>query len=137
MNELVTCRNLTKRYGSKFALNNVSLSIESGKIVGLLGPNGSGKTTLIKILNQLITPTSGEVLIGGSPLTVETKAKISYLPDRMCLGNWMHVADAIVSSLIFTQTLTAAARRICSTSCISVPPTPSVPCPRARRKSCS
>ncbi len=95
MNELVTCRNLTKRYGSKFALNNVSLSIESGKIVGLLGPNGSGKTTLIKILNQLITPTSGEVLIGGSPLTVETKAKISYLPDRMCLGNWMHVADAI------------------------------------------
>lgn len=95
MNELVTCRNLTKRYGSKFALNNVSLSIESGKIVGLLGPNGSGKTTLIKILNQLITPTSGEVLIGGSPLTVETKAMISYLPDRMCLGNWMHVADAI------------------------------------------
>lgn len=95
MNQLVTCKNLTKRYGSKLALDNVSLSLDSGKIIGLLGPNGSGKTTLIKILNQLISPTSGEVLVAGNPLCVQTKSLISYLPDRMYLGNWMQVSDAI------------------------------------------
>lgn len=95
MNQLVTCKNLTKRYGSKLALDNVSLSLESGKIIGLLGPNGSGKTTLIKILNQLTSPTSGEVLVAGNPLCVQTKSLISYLPDRMYLGNWMLVSDAI------------------------------------------
>lgn len=95
MNQLVTCKNLTKRYGSKLALDNVSLSLESGKIIGLLGPNGSGKTTLIKILNQLTSPTSGEVLVAGNPLCVQTKSLISYLPDRMYLGNWMQVSDAI------------------------------------------
>lgn len=95
MNQLVTCKNLTKRYGSKLALDNVSLSLESGKIIGLLGPNGSGKTTLLKILNQLTIPTSGEVLVAGNPLCVQTKSLISYLPDRMYLGNWMQVSDAI------------------------------------------
>lgn len=95
MKELVTCKNLTKQYGSKLALNNISLSLEPGKIIGLLGPNGSGKTTLIKILNQLTFPTSGEVLIAGNPLSVTTKSLISYLPDRMYLGNWMHVSDAL------------------------------------------
>lgn len=95
MNQLVTCKNLTKRYGSKLALDNVSLSLESGKIIGLLGPNGSGKTTLIKILNQLTSPTSGEVLVAGNPLCVQTKSLISYLPDRMYLSNWMQVSDAI------------------------------------------
>lgn len=95
MNQLVTCKNLTKRYGSKLALDNVSLSLESGKIIGLLGPNGSGKTTLIKILNQLTSPTSGELLVAGNPLCVQTKSLISYLPDRMYLGNWMQVSDAI------------------------------------------
>ncbi len=95
MKELVTCKNLTKQYGSKLALNNINLSLEPGKIIGLLGPNGSGKTTLIKILNQLTFPTSGEVLIAGNPLSVTTKSLISYLPDRMYLGNWMHVSDAL------------------------------------------
>lgn len=95
MNKLVTCKNLTKRYGSKLALDNVSLSLESGKIIGLLGPNGSGKTTLIKILNQLTSPTSGEILVAGTPLCVQTKSLISYLPDRMYLGNWMQVSDAL------------------------------------------
>lgn len=95
MSELLTCRGLTRRFGSRCALNNVDLSLESGKIIGLLGPNGSGKTTLIKIVNQLLAPTSGEVLVAGSPLSVKTKAMISYLPDRMYLGNWMHVSDAV------------------------------------------
>ena len=82
------------------ALNNLSLSIESGKIIGLLGPNGAGKTTLIKIINGLLTPTSGEITIDGDAPGVRTKAKVSYLPDVNYLYRWMTV-EQIVS--MFTE----------------------------------
>lgn len=77
------------------ALNSVDLSIESGKIIGLLGPNGSGKTTLIKIINGLLTPTSGTVTIDGDLPGIATKAKISYLPDNNYLNSWMTVGQIV------------------------------------------
>ncbi len=95
MSELLTCRNLTKNYGGLVALNNVNLEIKSGKIIGLLGPNGSGKTTLIKILNGLLTPTSGEILINGFRPGVESKKMVSYLPDNSYLNSWMTVEQIV------------------------------------------
>ncbi len=82
---LLQCNHLSKNYGSHCALENISLSIEKGQIVGLLGPNGSGKTTFIKILNGLLTPTSGEILIHGEAPSPKTKSVVSYLPDRTYL----------------------------------------------------
>lgn len=95
MSELVSCKNLTKNYGSKTALNDISFTLESGKIVGLLGPNGSGKTTLIKLLNGLLTPTKGEILIDGKQIGVETKKIVSYLPDNSYLNSWMTVKQIV------------------------------------------
>lgn len=95
MSELLTCRNLTKNYGGLIALNNISLKVESGKIIGLLGPNGSGKTTFIKIINGLLTPTSGEVLINGNKPGVETKKQVAYLPDNSYLNSWMTVEQIV------------------------------------------
>ena len=89
------CKALTKRYGGKSALEGVDLAIEPGRIVGLLGPNGSGKTTLIKLANGLLTPTSGEILIDGKAPSPETKAIVSYLPDRNALPDWMTVAQTV------------------------------------------
>ena len=95
MSEVVRCQGLTKKYGGLIALNSVDLSIESGKIIGLLGPNGSGKTTLIKIINGLLTPTSGTVTIDGDLPGIATKAKISYLPDNHYLNSWMTVGQIV------------------------------------------
>ena len=89
------CKALTKRYGGKSALEGVELSIEPGRIVGLLGPNGSGKTTLIKLATGLHTPTSGEILSDGKAPSPETKAIVSYLPDRNALPDWMTVAQTV------------------------------------------
>lgn len=87
MNELIEITGLTKAYDANHvAVNNVSLTLPRGKIVGLLGPNGSGKTTLIKRLNGLLTPTQGSIRIGGQPVGVETKAHVAYLPDRTYLS---------------------------------------------------
>ena len=83
------CKNLCKRYGSVQALDNVSFTVEPGRVVGLLGPNGSGKTTLIKLANGLLTPTGGELLINGQKPGKTTRAQVSYLPDRPCLPEWM------------------------------------------------
>ena len=83
------CKSLCKRYGNVQALDNVSFSIEPGRVVGLLGPNGSGKTTLIKLANGLLTPTGGELLINGQKPGKATRALVSYLPDRPCLPEWM------------------------------------------------
>ena len=94
MNEtLVSCAALTKRYGSKTALQGVNLELGRGRIVGLLGPNGSGKTTLIKILCGLLQPTEGAVLVDGQPVGPYTKSIISYLPDRMYFADWMKATD--------------------------------------------
>ena len=95
MSELLRCEELTKQYSKTTALNGVSFTLESGKIVGLLGPNGSGKTTLIKILNGLLTPTTGEVYIDGEKPGPSTKAKVAYLPDNIYLNTWMTVEQIV------------------------------------------
>lgn len=95
MSEIVRCEHVTKRFGDKYALNDLSLTVDSGKIVGLLGPNGAGKTTLIKILNGLLTPTEGEVLIDGMKPGVQTKFMVSYLPDVEYLYHWMTVEQIV------------------------------------------
>lgn len=90
---LLEFTNVTKSYGNKQALSNVNFTLERGKIVGLLGPNGSGKTTIMKLINGLIQPTSGTVLINGAAPGIESKKAISFLPDRTYLNNWMKVRD--------------------------------------------
>lgn len=80
---------LTKRFGDLTALDAVSVSLEKGQIVGLLGPNGSGKTTLIKLMNGLLTPTEGSISIDGLAPGVETKKTVAYLPDRNALPDYM------------------------------------------------
>lgn len=95
MSEILRCENLTKVYNKTKALNNVNLTLESGKIVGLLGPNGSGKTTLIKLINGLLTPTQGSVLVDGKAPGVETKKIVSYLPDNSYLNSWMTVRQIV------------------------------------------
>lgn len=95
MNTLVECKDLTKTFGSKTALDHVNLTLERGRIIGLLGPNGSGKTTLIKIMNGLLTPTSGSLKISGMLPGVETKKIISYLPERTYLNDWMKVNEIV------------------------------------------
>ena len=96
MNNLIEIAGLTKAYdASHVAVNNLSVTIPKGKIIGLLGPNGSGKTTLIKMLNGLLTPTKGNILINGHAPGVETKARISYLPDRTYLGNGQRIKDVL------------------------------------------
>ena len=95
MDNIVEIRGLTKRYDRKEALRNIDLSIEKGKVVGILGPNGSGKTTLIKLLMGLLHPNKGEIKVDGESPGIHTKSVISYLPDRNALYGWMTVKDAI------------------------------------------
>ena len=95
MGEILSCVNLTKRFGAVTALDNLSLTIDSGRIIGLLGPNGSGKTTLIKIINGLLQPTSGSVYVEGDKPGAVTKPKVSYLPDINYLNNWMTVEQIV------------------------------------------
>lgn len=95
MNELLTCTGLTKRYGAVLALNKVDLTVGRGKIIGILGPNGSGKTTLIKLINGLLTPTEGTILVNGEAPGTETKKVVSYLPDNHFLPSWM-TAEQII-----------------------------------------
>ena len=87
---ILECHDLSKRFGSIQALDGVNLSIEPGRVVGLLGPNGSGKTTLIKLANGLLTPSAGELMIDGKAPGKETKAMVSYLPDKEYLPEWMN-----------------------------------------------
>ena len=95
MSTLVSCKNLIKAYGKKIAVDHVSFDLESGHIIGLLGPNGSGKTTFIKMLNGLLRPTSGELLVNGQPIGVESKKVISYLPDQTYLNMNQKVEQVI------------------------------------------
>lgn len=88
-NLILECKNLTKQYRDAKALDGVNLAVNRGRIVGLLGPNGSGKTTLIKLLNGLLTPTQGEILIDGMPVGCDSKKVVSYLPDHNFLSEWM------------------------------------------------
>jgi hypothetical protein len=95
MNTLLETRNLSKAYGKKQALRDISLQIQSGKLIGLIGPNGSGKSTLIKLINGLLVPSSGEILVEGKHPGVESKRCISYLPDRSYLADWQTPAQAM------------------------------------------
>lgn len=95
MEPIVQCIGLTKNYGRKTALNQIYLNMERGRIIGLLGPNGSGKTTLIKIMNGLLKPTAGDILINGQRPGIETKYRISYLPERTYLHPGMKVMEIV------------------------------------------
>ena len=96
MNALVEFQGLTKSYdASTTAVRNLTLSLPKGKIIGLLGPNGSGKTTLIKMINGLLTPTEGRVLINGEEPGPQTKARVAYLPERTYLNNNMNVSQLV------------------------------------------
>lgn len=92
---ILECNGLVKKYGDKEALKGINLTLEKGKIIGLLGPNGSGKTTLIKLANGLLKPTSGEIKIAGAVQSTETQKIVSYLPERTYLNDWMKVSDII------------------------------------------
>lgn len=96
MNDVIMkCSGLTKEYGALRALNNIELEFKKGRIIGLLGPNGSGKTTFIKILNGLLTPTSGTVTIDSSSIGIKTKSIVSYLPDCVTLPQWMKLREIV------------------------------------------
>lgn len=95
MSEILCCQDLGKIYGKNPALSHVDLKLESGKIVGLLGPNGSGKTTLIKLINGLLTPTCGSISINGNPPGIKSKSEVAYLPDNIYLNSWMTVEQII------------------------------------------
>lgn len=95
MSAILKCESLTKYFSNLIALSNVNLTLERGRIVGLLGPNGSGKTTLIKLMNGLLVPNAGSLLIDGNKPGIESKKIVSYLPEKTYLPEWMRVSDAI------------------------------------------
>ena len=95
MSALISCNDLCKKYGKKEALKDVNLQIEGGHIYGLLGPNGSGKTTFIKLLNGLLTPSSGQITVNDMMIGPNTKALVAYLPDHSYLDMNMKVKDVI------------------------------------------
>lgn len=95
MSNVLEFKGVNKNFGEKRVLKDINLKIAENKIVGLLGKNGSGKSTLFKLANDLLTPTSGEVLVEGKPISPETKKLISYLPERSYLDASMKVSDAI------------------------------------------
>lgn len=93
--KLLQCQNLSKSFGKKTILKNINLEIPHGKIIGLLGQNGAGKSTLIKLINDLLVPTSGEILVNGNHIGVESKRQISYLPERTYLDKTMYVHEVL------------------------------------------
>ena len=92
---LMECVHLEKSFGKKQVLKDVNLTIESGKIIGLLGKNGMGKSTLIKLMNDLLTPSSGKVLFNGKEIGVESKKSIAFLPERTYLDKGMRVSQVL------------------------------------------
>ena len=101
--DLVKCTNLTKKFDNKTILNNINLTIKPNKIIGLLGKNGTGKTTLIKLINDLLTPTSGEILINGKKPGPESQKIISYLPERTYLDKSMTIKETLTFFSDFYQ----------------------------------
>ncbi len=95
MQPILQCSHLSKHFGYLRALDDVTFSLERGRIIGLLGPNGSGKSTLIKLASGLLVPSQGEILVDGQKPGLETKLQVSYLPERTYLNNWMRVRDMI------------------------------------------
>ncbi len=103
MKPILECQGLTKKYGNFFALSNLNLTLERGQIVGLLGPNGSGKTTLIKLINGLLIPTDGHIMVNSLSPGVETKKIVSYLPERSYLNDHMRVNDLLAYYVDFYE----------------------------------
>ncbi|MGN0343115.1 MAG: ABC transporter ATP-binding protein [Roseburia sp.] len=103
MSSLLECKDVTKRYENTIALDHVNLSIEPGHIIGLLGPNGSGKTTLIKLINGLLYPNGGTILVKGKPVGVESKKVVSYLPDHMFINGGRRIRHMIAYFADFYQ----------------------------------
>ena len=95
MDSVLEYTGVTKKYENKTALKDVTLSVPSGAIVGLLGPNGSGKTTLLKLAAGLLHPTSGEVKVCGLPVSAESKSLVAYQPDCVYLNDWMNVSQLV------------------------------------------
>ena len=95
MEAILTCEHLCKQYGATRALRDVSIGLPRGRIIGLLGPNGSGQTTLLKLLAGLLVPTSGSVRVAGLPVGRETKALVSFLPERTYLSPGMRVTECL------------------------------------------
>ena len=93
MADVFELKNVTKRYGKKTALDNVTLSLPKGQIVGLLGPNGSGKTTMLKLAAGLLKPTSGDISVCGFKPGAESKDLVAYQSDKVYLNDWMNVLD--------------------------------------------
>lgn len=93
--EILEIKELTKVFGNDKGIKNVNITVPKGKIIGLLGKNGAGKTTLIKLINDLLIPTSGEILVNGKPKGVESKKIISYLPERTYLNKQMKVSEVL------------------------------------------
>ena len=93
--KLLEIKNLNKSFDNKEILKDINLSVSGGKIIGLLGKNGAGKTTLIKLINDLLTPTSGEILINGKKVGAESKKIVSYLPERTYLNKQMKVSEVM------------------------------------------
>ena len=94
--KLIECKNVSKSFGEKVALDNVSVDIPKGKIFGLLGPNGAGKTTLIRIINRITIPSDGSVIFDGRPITQEDVEKIGYLPEERGLYRKMKVGEQAI-----------------------------------------
>lgn len=95
MNAILECKSLCKTYGKFQALNHVNLTIEPGKIIGLLGPNGSGKTTLLKLINNLLIPSEGSITVDGKEPGIETKSIVSYLPEKTYLDENQRIKEVI------------------------------------------
>ena len=93
---IITCSNITKKFGKFTALNSVSLNIPKGEIFGLLGPNGAGKTTLIRIINQITLPDSGELMFNGAPIRPDAVESIGYLPEERGLYKKMKVGEQAI-----------------------------------------
>ena len=104
---LIECKDVSKSFGEKVALDNVSIDIPKGKIYGLLGPNGAGKTTLIRIINRITIPNSGSVLFNGKPITQDDVEKIGYLPEERGLYRKMKVGE---QAMYFAQLKGMSAR---------------------------
>lgn len=90
---LIECKEVTKSFGPKVALDRVSVDFHEGKVTGLLGPNGAGKTTLIRIINRITIPSGGEVLFKGRPIAQEDVEKIGYMPEERGLYRKMKVGE--------------------------------------------
>lgn len=95
MNSILECKSVTKKFSGFTALSDVSITLQRGRIIGLLGPNGSGKTTLLKLINGLLVPDSGSIEIAGNKPGIESKKIVSYLPEKTYLADWMRVTHII------------------------------------------